>query len=193
MSFSDLYEAAQLQEGRISTKWLRQAAIQYSAITKVVEQWSGVIDPAFLRGFYIEGPLGPPVQLAESEALIVLARSMCVGPTGDHWRRLILTKELMHVFDEEEEKASTPEAFDSQIERFSDPSVPVSPQFRAEGKAYWRALAVLCQNDKRLEYKTLLANSEISIEVVAATLRLPAVHVREMMRVDFEAIVDSLK
>lgn len=137
--------------------------------------------------------MGPPVQLNDKEALIVLARPMCVGPTGDHWRRLILTKELMHVFDEENEKTADAAALDVQIERFSDPSVEISPQFRAEGKAYWRALAVLCQKDRRIEYREQLNRGAVSVEVVSAALRLPAVHVRDIMRPDFDAIIEPLK
>ncbi len=107
MSFAKLYAAVQQQKGRISTGWLRAQAIELSHITKIKEQWSSVMDAAAIRGFYIEGPLGPPVPIKEHEALIVLARSICT-PLEAHWRRFVLAKELMHVFDEENEKADTP-------------------------------------------------------------------------------------
>jgi len=84
MSFKQLYSAVQAEGGdRISTKWLREKTIEFSHITKIKEQWSGVMDSASLRGFYIEGPLGPPIPLGENEALIGLSRSMCNGPQGD--------------------------------------------------------------------------------------------------------------
>ena len=60
MSFSALYAAVQGLPGRISTRWLRDTAIELSDFTRLVEQWSGAIDPKYMQGFFIEGPLGPP-------------------------------------------------------------------------------------------------------------------------------------
>jgi hypothetical protein len=189
MSFAKLYEAAQKQRGRISTKWLKEEAIALSEIIAVKEQWSSVIDASTVRGFYIEGPLGPPIPLKEKEALIVLSRDMCRGHLGDHWRRFVFTKELMHVFDREDEKADTAEKFDLQIEKFGDPAAAGSPQFRAEVKAYWRALAVLCQEDQRLAYKAELDAASMSLEVIASALHLPAQHTRSLLREDLPNIV----
>jgi hypothetical protein len=193
MSFSQLYDAVQIHADRVSTKWLTEKAIEHSNITRVKEQWSGVIDGTTVRGFYIEGPMGPPVPLQENEVLIVLARSMCLGLLGDHWRRFVKTKELMHVFDEPEEKTGSKQTFDIQIEKFGDPSAPMSPQFRAEQKAFWRALAVLCPRQRRTAYKGALNANQISYDVVATALHIPVFAVREMMRDDFEAIIERLK
>ena len=108
MAFKDLYHAVQEIEGRVKTGPLTVLAIEHSEIKAVKEMWSGQIDPESLRGSYIEGPLGPPVPLAEHEALIALSREMCVSkPHGQYWRRLVYTKELMHVFDTAEEKSDT--------------------------------------------------------------------------------------
>ncbi|RQH15710.1 hypothetical protein [Bradyrhizobium sp. RP6] len=186
MSFSDLYQAVQTQGDRISTKWLRARAIEFSHIAKIKEQWSGVIDANVLRGFYIEGPKGGPVPLVANEALIVLARAMCDGAQGDHWRRAVLAKELMHVFDQEDEKTHTREQFDALMHRFGDPAAPLTPQFRAESKAYWRSLAVLCTEKKRLEYRTALEAETISFDVVATALRIPVLNVHDMMSDRFE-------
>lgn len=192
MSFRRLYELVQQQPGRISTRWLKEEAIRLSDIAGVKEQWSGVIDPAVIRGFYIEGPMGPPVPLGDSESLIVLARAMCQGPLGDHWRRFIYTKELMHVFDTAEEKAGDEETFDRQIDKFGDPSAPMNPQFKAEVKALWRALAVLCTDVQRLEYKRAVLEGQISLDVVASALRLPTLYVQQLFRDDFENYVNSV-
>jgi hypothetical protein len=181
MPFSDLYQAVQTQGDRISTKWLRARAIEFSHITKIKEQWSGVIDPAVLRGFYIEGPKGPPVQLEENESLIVLARAMCDGIQGSYWRRAVLAKELMHVFDQDDEKTHTKEQFDAMVHRFGNPSAPLTSQFRAESKGYWRSLAVLCTEKKRSEYRAALKAETISFDVVATSLRVPVPIVHDMM------------
>jgi hypothetical protein len=193
MTFARLYDEVQQREPPISTRWLKTRAIHFSPIHRIKEQWSGLLDPNDLRGFYIEGPLGPPITLAASESLIVLSREMCRGHQGAYWRRFVYTKELMHVFDADEEKADDAAKFDLQIEKFKDPSKDLSPQYRAEAKALWRALALLCPERRRLLFQGQLQQGVISPDVVAATLRIPARYVRELMRPDFAAMISRIK
>jgi hypothetical protein len=194
MPFRELYDAVQLIPGRISTNTLRVLAIEHSEINDVKEQWSSVVDTANVRGFYIEGPIiNGPILRGPKEALIVLSRSMCkTKPQGRHWRRFVLTKELMHVFDTEEEKAKTPDELDLQIERLNNPAAPISPQFIAELKAHWRVLAVLCQEERRKDYKRQLEADEISFDVVAAALQVPTSAVRDMMQDNYDKVLPVL-
>jgi hypothetical protein len=130
--------------------------------------------------------------LLDNQSLIVLARAMCLGPQGEYERRFIYTKELMHVFDTDEEKADTPAKFDVQIEKFGDPNAQMSAQFRAETKAFWRALMVLCPEKARLKLLSDLTAQAASQEVLAAGLRVPVGVIREFLRVDFKKITDPL-
>jgi hypothetical protein len=187
MPFAQLYEAVQAEGAdRISTNWLRTKAMELSRITKIKEQWTGLINPEVVRGFYIEGPKGPPVALEKNEALIVIARAICLGPLGDHWRRVVLTKELMHVFDEEKERTKTRETFDAMINKFKDLNAPMTDQFNSEVKAYWRAHAVLCTQNKRNEFKDALVKEKTTVDVVGAALRVPPQFVRVMMSDDYD-------
>jgi hypothetical protein len=195
MAFIDLYNAVQAQEGRISTNWVRERCIEFSPIKSIREIWSSVLDPAFLRGCYIQGPMGEPCEISADGCLIVLSRAMCKAkPDGDHWRRFVLTKELMHTFDEDHEKAHDGETLEGQIEGLADPSAPYSPQVHAEGKAIWRACMVLCQETRRQAFKAQLAQNEISFEVLAAALQMPVVNVRRiLMHERYEEIIQHLK
>lgn len=188
MTYRHLYDRVQNNNGRISTKWIRDQVIELTHITTVKEQWTGVIDSALMRGFYIEGPLGPPVPLCENEVLIVLARSL-----NREWRRIVYTKELMHAFDEPEEKADTPETLDLQMNRISDPNADMSPQYRAEIKAQWRALGVLCSEEMREIFREEIEANATSEAVVAARLGIPELFVRVLVRPDFGDVIDTLK
>lgn len=188
MSFSQLYDRVQKMEPKVSTRWLRNQVIELTAITRVKEQWTGIIDDSTIRGWYVEGPQGPPVTLGNNESLIVLARSLT-----KEWRRLVYTKELMHAFDEPEEKTDTPEKFDKLTERFGDPTADRNAMYAAEGKAFWRAFAVLCPEKYRLEQLALLTANETSIEVIAARLKMPSEFVPNLFNEDFLKIVDHIK
>jgi len=146
------------------------------------------MDEENMRGFYIEGPLGPPTPLSEKECLIVLNRNL-----SKPWRRMVLTKELMHAFDLDDEKTDSAEKLDHQAERFRDPTKAVSPQYTAEGKAFWRALAVLCPETFRLELLNNVDKGSMTESIVAARLAIPERYVRVLFRNDFREIIDELK
>ena len=188
MSYCELYNRIQDNNGRISTKRIKDIVIDITAINAVKEQWTGLIDETKIRGFYIEGPLEPPVPLLDNEVLIVLPRSLT-----KEWRRVVYAKELMHAFDEPNEKADTPEKFDLQIERVADPTAAMSPQYMAESKALWRALGVLCSAEKRAEFREAISRDAMSEAIVATLLRIPERFVGTLVRGDFEEIIDTLK
>lgn len=194
MSFADLYKAVQELEGRISTRDLQTLAIEHSEIKGVRELWTGLFDPKWLRGCYIEGPgRFMNVDVPENEALIVISREMRQEkPYGKHWRRLVFTKELMHVFDTPEEKADDEAKFEIQIQRFGDPTVDVSPQFRAESKALYRALMVLCQEKVRLDYVGQLAAGSATLEYVATALHLPVSYTYYLFNEKFPDMITAL-
>ena len=186
--FSELYDRVQGRPLKISTRWLRDQVIDLTAIASVREQWTGAMDESSVRGCYIEGPLGPPIPLADNEVLIVLARSL-----DREWRRFVYTKELMHAFDTPDEKTDTEEKFDIQIEKFGDPTAETSPQFRAEVTAFWRALAVFCPEEDRLQFKIAFDNNEMSGPVVATRLGIPTVYTEHLFRDDYLGIIDHVK
>ncbi len=188
MSYRQLYDRVQNNNGKVSTKKIKDIITDITEITAVKEQWTGLIDETKIRGFYIEGPLGPPVPLDQNEILIVLPRSLT-----KEWRRVIYAKELMHVFDEPEEKANTPEKFDLQIERVADPTAAMSPQYMAENKALWRALGVLCSAERRAEFRDAIARGTMSEAIVATLLRIPERFVETLVREDFERVINTLK
>jgi hypothetical protein len=188
MSYAQLYDDIQSIHGKISTNYIREKIPALTRISRIKEQWSGELDERYIRGFYIEGPLGSPSNIGRNEVLIVLARGL-----DKHMRRMVLTKELMHAFDEEEELADTAEKFDSQVERLLSPGKGPSPQIRAENKAFWRALGILCSDERRTGYAKKLAAEQITLPVIAAALQIPTQYVRHYFREDFPAIMQSVK
>jgi hypothetical protein len=188
MSFDELYKRVQSKNPKISSKWIRDQVIDLTSIATVREQWTGAMDDTDMRGFWIEGPMRPPIALEENEALVVLARGL-----SKPWRRFVYTKELMHAFDEEGEKTDSAEKLDQQVERFSDPTVEKTPQYKSEVKAFWRALAVLCPEDYRLEQVKGVEAGDITLSMVATRLVIPERYIRHLFRGNFLEIVQALK
>ena len=185
MSYDLLYEEVQKRGGRIGTNWLKELAVKFSDFIHIHEQWSGAINQMGLRGFFLEGAFNGPPLIGEHEALIVLSRQMVKGPDGANWRRLVFTKELMHVFDTPEEKADSGDKLDLQAEKFRNPSIPTSPQYLAEQKAVWRALGALCPEADRLTYKAAIEAKTMSYAVLGTTVGIPERYAIELMKPDF--------
>ena len=108
-------------------------------------------------------------------------------------RRMVLTNEPMHAFDEDDELADTPEKFDFQVESLLSPGKAISAQFKAESKAFWRALGILCPEARRSSYAAQLDEGQISLPVFAAALQIPVQYVRNYFRDDFDAIMTTVK
>jgi hypothetical protein len=98
------------------------------------------------------------------------------------WRRLVCTKELMHVFDGTQGRTSSRDRFVTLLReletapRYED----ASPMFKTERDALWKSLLVLCP--ERLYAKHIrrdLTGNEIA--AVADTLKIPVQAVRALM------------
>tara|TARA_B100000678_G_scaffold183936_1_gene153740 strand:- start:14651 stop:15268 length:618 start_codon:yes stop_codon:yes gene_type:complete len=64
----------------------------------------------------------------------------------------VMTKELMHVFDTENQRVSNAHSFKKLLrdaENRPPPGASLSEEFYAEHLAYWRALVILCPIEKR--------------------------------------------
>lgn len=62
------------------------------------------------------------------------------------WKRFVCCKELMHVFDNAQEKTNSPERFRDLLSELETPleAENSSEMYRAESRAMWMALAILC-------------------------------------------------
>jgi len=188
MSYFELYQRVQtMPNARIKSSWIRDRVIEFTDLVKIKEQWTRHIDPEILRGFYILGPQGAPIPLLENEGLIVIAKDM---PEAE--QRIVRVKELMHAFDQFDERTDNPDKFKAQIDGFFSPTANASPQFVAEHKAYWMALGVLCPAELRFQFRQKLSDGETTIDLIGSTLKIPVRVVHDLIRDDFEHILEHI-
>lgn len=98
----------------------------------------------------------------------------------------------MHAFDSDDEKTDTAEKLDRLTARFSDPTIDLTPQYRAEAKAFWRALSLFCPESVRAEMKEEFDAGKTSAAVVGARLGIPEKYADEMLQDRFERIVRNM-
>jgi hypothetical protein len=98
--------------------------------------------------------------------------------------RLVVCKEMMHIFDNEDESANAREKFYILLDEIETPPVPGGPRSEmlgSEFRAEWMALLLLCPKPLRDEYKAKLDANEITPYDVAWKFLIPQVYVRSLM------------
>jgi len=111
-----------------------------------------------------------------------------------HALRFALTKELMHVFDTEEERTSTRQRFIELMREIQN--VPLSehasPRYRSEIATKWMAAIILCPHKIRepilMEYRA----GKLSDAEVATLLKVPRSVVPDIMDDYYERAFESL-
>ena len=130
----------------------------------------------------------PLVRMAGGKAVIAIARGM-----NRCWDRFVQVKELMHLFDSEDEMTGTPEAFKHLLTEFSVrlPDFDTSKQMNSEVRALVMALACLCPETQRLQFVEARKRGEIDNYQVAVQLRIPEFYVQTLLVPRFAEIVAS--
>ena len=90
-------------------------------------------------------------------------------------RRIIGAKELMHVFDTEDQKTGDPESYRTLLKEIESAPVQedMSPQYTADRAALWKATIALIPPWIRDEFKAGWASGEVKAPEIAARLWLP--------------------
>jgi hypothetical protein len=119
--------------------------------------------------------------------LIVLARDL-----NYCWERFVFTKELMHLFDTDEEMTKTPDQFENLLTGLAQPTVEKPPQAVAEAKAFWMALACLCPEKDRVEYKAQIEKGHMDNYAVALQLRIPEQWVTALLHPEYTRALEFI-
>lgn len=98
-------------------------------------------------------------------------------------KRYITTKELMHVFDSDEQRTDSREKFLGLIREIQNKpmSQHASEMYRSEMHTKWMALLILCPMTKRTEIIKMLSAGAISIIEISSMLAIPESTVNSLL------------
>jgi len=113
-----------------------------------------------------------PYDEAENVAVIRFASTL-----NRCWRRMVCTKELMHVFDSEKAQTGSKPKFIQLLNELETAPLEASEMFNAERAAVWMALLVLCPLRLRNLHVTG-DDSDENLLVIAHRLKVPVAAVR---------------
>jgi hypothetical protein len=187
MTFLELYNFANgLPGSEISVQLLAKHVSAHHAEVGKVEFWPVDLDPAISLGHMIyeddrDSAYEPEYRIANIRFHKGLNRC---------WRRFVCCKELMHVFDDENQRANTREKFLALLEQLETTPLPGarSPMYESEIRAMWMAILVLCPEAVRAKYQADWEAKIITDYDVASELRIPEAYVKAMMGPTYSAV-----
>ena len=102
----------------------------------------------------------------------------------DDWKRLVICKELLHVFDPEGERVATPEAVKTLITSVVAPDLKAAPFLPAMNDHFgaFRAMTVLMPRETRLKLQVSFDAGTRTIAEIASYVRLPENYVDIWLR-----------
>lgn len=185
--YKKLYEYCQTLTPKISRKLILPKIKEITGIDSVRTITSG-LDITVTRGYFLsaQNQENPLVRQFGCN-LIVLARGQ-----NKCWERFVNTKEMMHLFDDDGEPTDSAEKFECLLTDWEAPSANPSNQKISEYKGLWMALACLCPEKNRLEFKTLREKKHIDDLGVALQLKIPEQYVPQLFRPNYNEIIEKL-
>lgn len=121
------------------------------------------------------------------EPLITVARGI-----GREWERLVVVKEMMHYFDDPLSHVGSASQFEQLINEFVNERPNDTEAMISENVAYWRALALFCNEQRRQELGRLREAGRTSDIEIAAELLLPIECVPHLFDPRFPEVVADL-
>lgn len=189
MSYSDLYQFRQTLGNYV----------KHPVILKAAQRCSGKrafmgCDPklkiADARSYYIalDDPKHEKYSFAGEQNMIFFS-----GENNKCWKRFVVVKEAMHLFDDSFGSTSSDEEFEALLNEWSVQAPEGrSPAMKSEIRAFWMALGLCCPESDRVEYQKRLKRGEMTELEIAQELKMPEQYIPSLLGVSYKKIIDHL-
>jgi hypothetical protein len=187
--YKELYDYCQTLQPKVSRRHILRKTLEITGIDQV-KSIKTSLDIEKCRGFFLSANNTEHRIVQQlGKNVIVLARDL-----NYCWERFVFTKELMHLFDNDQEKTDSSEKFNDLLTEFEllQPMEKRSGPFNSDIEAFWKALACLCPEKNRLEYVATIDKGHLDHYGVALQLRIPRQYVHQLFHPNFKQIVDVL-
>jgi hypothetical protein len=188
--YKQLHEYCQTLNPKIKSGMIKNKILDLVGKERISTTYTG-LDMGTQKGAFLSLRNGGSHRIVQQLGtdVIVLARGM-----NTCWRRFVFVKELMHLFDSDEEKVNTPEGFDVLLDEFSGSSSPSekTDAYISELKAFWMALGCFCPEHMRKAYKEQLDKGHIDDYGIALQLKIPQQHVKKLVSDRYDLIIKNM-
>jgi len=188
MTYKSLYESIQSHELPINRNFVREKIIEVARVQKLTIVASG-LDTNVCRGYFLHAQnTENPLVRQCGGYVVVFARSL-----NRCWQRLVITKEMMHLFDNEEAATDTGEKFEHALSELFEVSSPSpSLQTQSEFNCFWMALGILCPEHLRQKFMKDRKSGHLDDYSIALKLRIPERYVPRLFTARYQQEIERL-
>ena len=193
MQFKHLVEKVnELNTPKVPFRLLKGIVNDHHLGVGIVNVRSIKYQPPNMQAFY--RLIGEDCTSAYDETFFEVEICYCVGLDAEpRERRYAWTKELMHVFDTEEERTNTKEKFKTLLREIQNKPLPehASPMYLADLNTRWKAVMVLCPKKYRDECREKYVHGKMEDSEIAEKFRVPEWIVPFVMDEYYDTVYDS--
>lgn len=186
-----LYEHCQNLPLYVSRREIQVKATEITGCPSVRTFWNKSIEIENLRGSFISaGSKSHLFVETFGNDVIVLSDKL---KENQCWQRFIYTKELMHLFDSDEDSTGDEQDFEKLLYDLSTPfPQEISRQTKSDYNGFWMALACLCPEKTRLEMQDKRNKNQVTDYDIAVSLKIPELYVQRLFEDRYTRIVQDL-
>lgn len=186
--FKELYNYCQNVDPKISRRLIQKKIEELFDGDRQKFAFAKVkIDPTIVRAF-----IKVKTVMDESGVPYNLNRICFSDELNYCWERFVCVKEMMHLFDSDNEKTSNKEQFEKLLSDLSTPTESRSNQANSDIRAFWMTIACLCPEKHRQEFAAKREAQEIDDYAIALKLKIPQQYVPSLFTDSYTTLVDAL-
>jgi hypothetical protein len=193
LPFHALYRNRQNEAPYLPRQWYLSDAemLQWVGKDGVLIRRTDKLDPSMVRGMILHHPVGFIHEMKNSYTILVAAG---LEPEVE---RVIVIKELMHCYFGPDGggifATDSQMALESHLQKFFGNSFALrSHATEAENKALWMALAVICPENTRVQYRAKAKDDPNAIQELAEELRIPLHQAKALLSPQFDSEIKSI-
>lgn len=193
MLFVDLYRRAEaLPAPPVGFDFLRDLVVAHHADVGEVRVYATTYQPPNGQAHYKLGEPDRSSGYGEEYQVAEIRYCETLEVDDAEWR-FALTKELMHVFDSEEERVDTPEKFRRLLHEIQNEPLErhQSKMYQSELNTRWMALLVLCPKPFRDLYVADYRANKIADFDIAAIFEIPEWAAESLMDDYYDVVYET--
>lgn len=186
--YGELYAYCQGLTPPICRNLIKDKVLEIAGAASLSIRATG-LDVNLIYGYYFSARnTDHPAVRQEKGPVVVVARSL-----NRCWKRFVIVKELMHMFDDPLEHMSAAVDLETVLTHFLSPANrSLSPQMLSEVRCFWMALACFCPEAFRQELQAKRAAGLMSDHEISQKLRIPEKYIPNLFDDRFKDVVAGL-
>lgn len=192
-SYKELYDHCQSLDHPVSRRKIRDKLFELTD-RRIAITISSSLKAKDVRGMFLSIESENAWVRQHGCDVVVISRDIAYRPpVGNYcWDRFITVKEMMHLFDTDEECSDTGDKFDEIISSFFMTWDSSSPIVNSENKGFLRALGVLCSEKNRLNLAQDVRAGNMTHYDVALKLKIPEQYVPNFLSDKYLNAIEQL-